>query len=57
LGPQLLVVEGQNLARVIWDPDEIVAEQVVEDPFALEISALVALVILVWASWKSILLD
>jgi len=57
LGPQLLVIEGQNPVRAIWDPDEIVAERVVEDPFALEILALVAPVTLVWASWKSILLD
>jgi hypothetical protein len=53
----LLVVEGQNLVRAIWDPDEIVVDLVVEDPFALEILILVTLVRLVWSFWKSIFLD
>jgi hypothetical protein len=53
----LLVVEGQNLVRAIWDPDEVVSEQMVEDPFALEILILVTLVTLAWAFWKSTLLD
>jgi len=52
-----LVIEGRNLVRAIWDPDEIVVEQMVEDPFALEILILVTLVTLVWAIWKSTLLD
>ncbi len=57
LDPQLLVAEGPNLVRAIWDPDEVVLEQMVGGPFALEILVLVTLVTLVCAFWKSTLLD
>jgi len=57
LDPRLLVIEVQNLVQAIWDPDEIVVEQMVEAPFASGTSVLVTLVTLVWASWKWTLLD